>query len=135
MIAREMLDAVLRFHDDVRFVYIVSHEGKLITYRARQDTPGLAPLSAMIQVFAKTAIAATFTEPEESYHGKTLSFVVTKERLRLIVIPQADFIVLVSTEHSFPMAKVDELAHLVDSEIMATRGPRSSGSTSFRSWD
>jgi len=112
---------------------VVSGEGKLVSYRARQDGPGLAPVGALIQIFAKTAIGATMTEPEEPYHGRTDSFVVTKEKLRLIGIPRAEMTVLVSTELSFPMAKVDELVRLVDSEL-AGRSQSQTGSASFRSW-
>jgi len=134
MIAGEKLDALLRFHSAIRFVYVVSGEGKLVSYRSREDGPGLAPIGAMVQVFAKTAIGATMAEPEEPYHGRTVSFVVTKERLRLIGIPRDDVTVLVSTELSFPMARIDELVRLVDSGLRAAGDAPPAGSVSFRSW-
>jgi len=114
VITVETLDEVLRFHEGIRFVYVLDRDGKLIDYRVKPRTARLAPNKAMEQVFAKAAVTATMADPEIEYHGRPTSFVMNKEKVRIIGFPRANATVLLTTELSFPLGKVEELGQLID---------------------
>lgn len=98
----------------IRYCAILDKTGTIVSGGMRPGRRSLEPGEEARKVDAQMAVIHGMTEGSTSYFGKTNYFVVHRERLMLIAIPQGDgSTVEISARPDFPLEKVRALIKVV----------------------
>lgn len=105
-------DAVFEFDKKIRFIAVVTREGKAVGEVFRRGVVSLEPESETKMIYTKAGIAIGMTDPMDKYHGRVGSFVMNREKVVMMCFNRDPNIVLISAEPGFE--KVGELRRLIE---------------------
>jgi len=107
-------DQIFSFDKRVRFVVLLTSDGKVIAEFGRPGVVPLEPRSEAGTVYMKATIAISMSTPMDKYHGRIRTAILVKEKVTIICFNMIARIMLVSADPSFKMEKVEELGRLID---------------------
>jgi len=110
---REAATPIFKFHKAVRSVSVIRMDGTRPYSVVREGVTRLEPEQVVSEVLLKFAMGKGMTEAEDKYYGVMKSIAISREKVKHLVYPKPDGILVVSTEPGFPMEKVDALSKLV----------------------
>jgi len=109
------VDNIFRYDSKVRFVAILTNEGEPVAEFFRPGIKSLEPDSETKMIYTKMSIAFGMTTPMDKYHGKLKQAVVFKERVIMMMYNFPGKVVMLSTEPTFQMQRLEGLNKLIES--------------------
>jgi hypothetical protein len=109
------VDNIFRYDSKVRFVAILTGEGEAVAEFLRPGVKSLEPDSETKMIYTKMSIAFGMTTPMDKFHGKMKQAIIFKERVTMLMYNLQGRVVMVSTEPSFQMQRLDGLNRLIES--------------------
>jgi hypothetical protein len=107
-------DRIFDFDKRVRFVVLLTSDGKVMAEFGRPGVVSLEPQSEAETVYMKATIAINMTAPMDKYHGRIRTAILVKEKVTIICFNLMARIMLISASPGFPLQKVEELGRLID---------------------
>jgi len=105
---------IFEFDKSIRFVVLLTSDGKVMVEFARPGVASLEPKSESEMVYMKATIAISMTAPMDKYHGRIRTAILVKEKVTIICFNLMARIMLISTNPDFQLQKMEELGRLVD---------------------
>ena len=105
---------IFEFDKSIRFVVLLTSEGKVMVEFARPGVASLEPKSESETVYMKATIAISMTTPMDKYHGRIRTAILVKEKVTIICFNLMARIMLISANPSFQLQRVEELGRLID---------------------
>jgi hypothetical protein len=107
-------DRIFEFDKRIRFVVMLTSDGKLMAEFGRPGVAPLEPPSEAETVYMKATIAISMSTPMDRYHGRIRTAILVKEKVTLICFNLMARIMLISTDPEFQLQRVEELGRLID---------------------
>jgi hypothetical protein len=105
---------VFDFEKSIRFVGLLTSDGKVIAEFTRPGVTALEPKSESKTIYMKAAMAIAMSTPMDKYHGRIKTAILVKEKVVLICFNLVARILLVSAAPDFQVGKVEELGRMID---------------------
>lgn len=115
---REVLDMkaerIFSFDKSIRFVVLLTSDGKAIGEIGRPGVTSLEPASESKTIYVKAIIAMNMSAPMNRYFGRIKTVILIREKVTIVCFNLSSRIMLISTNPDFQLNKVEELGRLVD---------------------
>jgi hypothetical protein len=108
------LSRVFSFDRGIRFVVLLTSDGKVIASHGRPGVSPLEPASESETVYMRAAIAISMSEPMNKYHGRIRTAILVKEKLTIICFNLVTKIMLITCNPDFRLQNVEKLGQLID---------------------
>ena len=105
---------IFDFDKSIRFVVLLTSDGKLMAEFSRPGVISLEPRSEAETVYMKATIAISMSTPMDKYHGRIRTAILVKEKVTVICFNLMARVMLISTNPDFQLQRVDELGRLID---------------------
>jgi len=112
-------DQIFSFEKSIRFVVLLTSDGKVMAEFARPGVVSLEPRSEAETVYMKATIAISMSTPMDKYHGRIRTAILVKEKVTIICFNMMSRVMLISADLGFKMEKVEELGRLIDQLSLA----------------
>ena len=107
-------NSIFSFDKRIRFVVILTSDGKVMAEFGRPGIVPLEPRSESQAVYMKATIAISMSTPMDKYHGRIRTAILVKEKVTIICFNMMARIMLISADPGFQLQKVEELGRLID---------------------
>ena len=105
---------IFDFDKSIRFVVLLTSDGKLLVEFIRPGVISLEPRSEAETVYMKATIAISMSTPMDKYHGRIKTAILVKEKVTVICFNLVGRIMLVSANPDFHLQRLEELGRLID---------------------
>ena len=106
--------SIFDFDKSIRFVVLLTSDGKLLAEFIRPGVVSLEPRSEAETVYMKATIAISMSTPMDKYHGRIKTAILVKEKVTVICFNLMARIMLVSANPDFQLQRLEELGRLID---------------------
>jgi hypothetical protein len=110
----EKANRIFSFDKSIRFVVLLTSDGKVMAEFRRPGVVSLEPQSEAETVYMKATIAINMSTPMDRYHGRIRTAILAKEKVTIIVFNLMARIMMISADPDFQLQKVEELGRLID---------------------
>ena len=110
----EKANHIFDFDKSIRFVVLLTSDGKMMAEFARPGVASLEPRTESETVYMKATIAISMTTPMDKYHGRIKTAILVKEKVTVICFNLMARIMLVSASPDFQLERLEELGRLID---------------------
>lgn len=107
-------NSIFSFDKRIRFVVLLTSDGKVTAEFGRPGVVPLEPRSEAETVYMKATIAISMSTPMDKFHGRMKTAILVKEKVTIICFNMMTRIMLISADPGFQLQKVEELGRLVD---------------------
>ena len=108
-------EKVFRMDKRIRFCGVLDERGKVMSGGMRPGVESLEPDEEAERVDLQVVLTRSMSESAQPYLGRTNYVIIHRESVMLVAMPRQDRkTILVSTEPSFPLAKVKTLLGIVN---------------------
>ena len=107
-------NSIFSFDKKIRFVVLLTSDGKMIAEFGRPGAVPLEPRSESDTVYMKATIAISMSTPMDKYHGRIRTAILVKEKVTIICFNMITRIMLISADPGLQLQKVEDLGRLVD---------------------
>jgi len=108
------VDQIFSFDKKIRFVVLLTSDGKMVAEFSRPGVVPLEPRREAETVYMKATIAISMSTPMDKYHGRIRTAILVKEKVTIICFNMMSRVMLISADPGFKMEKVEELGRLID---------------------
>ncbi len=105
---------IFSFDRALRYVVFLALDGKPTASFGRPGVTSLEPESETETVYVKATIALNMSAPMDKYFGRIRTVILVREKVTIICFNLSARILLISTDPSFELQKIEKLGHLVD---------------------
>ena len=105
---------IFDFDKSIRFVVLLTSDGKLLAEFIRPGVVPLEPRSEAETVYMKATIAISMSTPMDKYHGRIKTAILVKEKVTVICFNLMARIMLVSANPDFQLQRLEELGRLIE---------------------
>jgi len=102
------------FDKSIRFVVLLTSDGKVMAEFIRPGVVSLEPRSEAETLYMKATIAINMSTPMDKYHGRIRTAILVKEKVTIICFNLMARIMLISANPDFQLRRVEELGRLTD---------------------
>ena len=105
---------IFSFDKSIRFVVLLTSDGKVIAEFNRPGVVSLEPRSEAETLYTKATIAISMSTPMDRYHGRIRTAILVKEKVTIICFNLMARVMLISADPGFQLQRVEELGRLID---------------------
>lgn len=98
----------------IRFVVLLTSEGRLIAEIGRPGVTSLEPASESETIYVKATIAMNMSAPMDKYFGRIRTVILIRDKVVIVCFNLSTRIMLISASPDFRLEKVEALGRLVD---------------------
>lgn len=108
------MEQIFQFDKTIRFVYLISSEGKADAVFGRPGVSSLEPEEETNRILVRAALTYSMTTSMNRHHGRLRAAILIKDKVVLVSFMLMERIMLISAEPGFPVGRVEELGRLID---------------------
>jgi len=105
---------IFSFDKSIRFVVLLTSDGKVMAEFSRPGVVSLEPRSEAETLYTKATIAISMSTPMDRYHGRIRTAILVKEKVTIICFNLMARVMLISADPGFQLQRVEELGRLTD---------------------
>jgi len=107
-------NSIFSFEKSIRFVVLLTSDGKVLAEFGRPGVVSLEPRSEAATLYMKATIAISMSTPMDRHHGRMRTAILIKEKVTIVCYNMVGSIMLISADPAFQLQKVEELGRLID---------------------
>ena len=111
---RDQILTIFAFHPSIRFVTVVSKEGRLLDAVTHTGMQSLEPPAETAKILQRWALSKGMLSGADDYFGRVKSVIVNREKLVEMLFPLSDQMVIISARPGFPIKNTPRLEKLLN---------------------
>ncbi len=108
-----MCKRMFKFDRNIRHVSVLDKNGRILAGGMRKGVKTLEPKEEDLRLMAHIVSESSTRETWDRYFGKTLYTIVRRENVTLMVFPNKNRLVFLTTEPDFSLQKISEIREIL----------------------